>query len=271
MNAKRAYLNLQRQFDKEHSPLSTAGPWFCFVLLLFLALLFRLSTIVHGAFARCVENDEFWYAAANGNWPLFGSLFFVLFLVFVWNALLAADSWRHSAGNKVVLVVNAVAILSLLYVLVPLHDRASYQYHARAGYYEDIRFKLPHWYATAYTSEKPCVTMERFAGRWQVIDRKLGTRGFDIPAAWIELKPWGRFTTTDELRVHRYEGRWSPPYRPRYRDSRRLREGWIEIGGSYTSWDFDLQQDTLTLTTTPEHPLLERERSTIVLQRVEPE
>ncbi len=249
--------------------MSAAGPWFCFFLLLFVALLFRLSTIIHGAFSRCVDNDEFWYTAANGQWPLYASLFLVLFLLFMWNTLLAVDGWRHSTSNKVLLVANAVAILSLLYVFVPLHDRAYYQYHAREGYYDDIRFKMPRWYAMSFTSENPCVTMERFAGRWQIVDRTLGTRGFDIPVAWIELTPWGQFTTIDEPGFGDYEGRWLPPYRPRYGNSLRWRHGWIDVDGSYGPWDFDLQQNTLTLTTPEDFP--ERERSTIVLQRIEAE
>jgi len=270
VNKKRAYLNLQQLFDEEHSTFSTAGPWFCFFLLLFFALLFRLSTIIHGAFARCVENDEFWYTPINGHWPLYASLFLVLFLLFVWNALLAIDGWRRSTGNKVLLVANTVAILSMLYVFVPLHDRAHYQFHLRQGYYEDIRFKMPRWAAITFTSENPCVTMERFAGRWRIVDRKLGTRGFDIPVAWIELTTWGRVTTTNAPGLGGYEGRWSPPYRRRYEESRRWRGGWIDIDGSDGPWDFDLQQDTLTLTTTPEY-FPERERSTIVMQRVEAE
>jgi len=269
VNARRAYLSLQRQFDEDHPALSAAGPWFCFVLLITFALLFRLSTIVHGTVARCVENDEFWYTPANGSWPLFASLFFVFFLLFVWNALLAVDGWRRSAGNKALLVVNAVGILSMLYVFLPLHDRAYHEYHAREGYYEDIHFRLPRWYPVSASGENPCITMERFAGRWQVVDRKLGTRGLDIPYAWIDLKPWGRFTTEKQLRIGEYEGWWSPPYRPRYRHNERWLDGRITVDGPNGWWDFDVRHDTLTLTTS--EYFAEQERSTIVFQRIEPD
>ena len=67
------------------------------------------GTALGATLGTATDNDEFWYTATNGDRPLYGSLFFVFFLLLVWNALLAVDGWRHPAGNKVLLVVNVSA------------------------------------------------------------------------------------------------------------------------------------------------------------------
>ncbi|MEO1247385.1 MAG: hypothetical protein AAFX56_16990 [Pseudomonadota bacterium] len=264
---KRAYLDLGRRFDNSQASLSATGPLICFVLILAFVLLFRLITILHGVAARCVENDEFWYTAVNGNWPLFGSLFLVFFLLFAWNALLAVDNWKRSTGTKVVLIANAIALATTLYVFVPLHDRAYYEYHARNGYYSDIRFGLPWRQARSVISENPCTTMKRFAGRWQVVDRYVGRWGFDIPAVRIELTPWGTFTAYDYPASDTFSGNWRPPHRWRYAEDQRWHDGRIFAEHFDARWDFDLQQETLILTT-PEQ-FSEVERSTVVLQRID--
>ncbi|MEM8816862.1 MAG: hypothetical protein AAGE85_13635 [Pseudomonadota bacterium] len=269
MTQNRAYLELDRQFDKSHATLSATGPLICFVLILAFVLLFRLITILHGVAARCVENDEFWFTAVDGSWPLFGSLFLVFFLLFAWNVLLAVDNWKRSIGTKVVLIANAIALATTLYVFVPLHERAYYEYHARNGYYSDIRFGLPWRQAQSVISEAPCTTMKRLAGHWQVMDRQVGLLGFDIPADWIDLKPWGTFAASDNPRTGTFSGNWRPPHRWRYAEDQRWQEGRIFAEHFDGHWNFDLQQKTLILTT-PEY-FSEPERSTVVLRRMDAE
>jgi len=263
VNKKRGYLDLDRLIDESHPTVSAIAPLICFASTFTIIVLFRFVVNFGALSARCVEIDQFWYTAATGNWPLVASFFIVLFLLFVWNVLIAFDDWRRSKGTKVMIIVNALAISIALFTFSSLHDSAYFQYHARNGYYEDIKFTsflvTPRW------TEDECTTMQRFAGRWRVIDREIGYYGFDIPALWIELKPWGELLAADATWQTPYEGGWQPPNQSRYSDDKRWRDGYIYADQFGAPWDFELLGDTLILTSSDSFN--EWEKSKVTLQR----
>ena len=105
--------------------------------------------------------------------------------------------------------------------------------------------------------------MQRFAGRWRVVDRKIGHYGFDIPARWIELKPWGSVYAQDTSWSQPYTDSWRPPYQLRSSDDKRWQDGYL----FNAPWDFDLLGETLILTSPEEWFEFEWQRSTVTLQR----
>jgi hypothetical protein len=264
VSTRRRFQHLYRPSDEGHPTVSAIAPLVCFVLTLSLALLFRTINIYGATAARCVENDQFWYSALKGNWPLAGSLVLTLFLLFCWNLVIAFDDWKRSIGSRVVIVVNAVAIAAMLVTFIPLHGAAKFQFNKRQGSYDGIRF-----YAALSLSgrvEDTCATLQRFAGRWRVVERDIGHFGFDVAARWIELTPWGDVIASDASWQRNYIGYWQPPYKWENPDDLVWRNGHIDAWNYFSGfWDFDLQGDRLTLTT-PED-FLPWYRSRIVLQR----
>lgn len=259
MIEKRGYLNLARQFDESHPTVSAIAPLICFAVAFTLLILLRLVSIFGAVTARCVETDEFWYTSTGGNWPLVGSSILVLFLLFVWNVLIALDDWKQSKGTKVMVIVNAIGIAAMLYYFSAVHDSATFTHNSRAGLYDSIEFRT--FIIWGRQTESECVTMRRFAGRWRVIDREVGYYGFNIPSKWIELKPWGYVYAQDASWAKPYAQRWHPPHQQRNSDDQRWRGGYL----FHAPWDFGLQGDTLVLSS-PDY-FNEWERSTIVLQR----
>lgn len=261
MIEKRGYLNLVRQLDESHPTVSAIGPLICFTVVFTLLILLRLVSIFGAVTARCVETDEFWYSSTGGNWPLVGSFFLVMFLLFAWNVLIGIDDWRRSKGTRVMVVVNTIGIAAILFFFSSVHDSASFAHNLRAGIYDGFKFRP--FVIEPRGLESQCVTMRRFSGRWRVIDRQVGYYGFDVPAQWIELKPWGYVYAQDaswsQVRTHW----WRPPHQSRYSDDRRWRDGYIF--DAY--WDFDLEEDILTLTSSDEWFEHDWQRSTISLQR----
>lgn len=246
----------------DHPTVSAIAPLMCFAVTLTVVLLLRISNILGGTTARCVENDQFWYTATRGSWPLIAAFVLVLFLLFAWNAVIGFADWSQSTGTRVVVVANAVAILAALYVFIPLHDNASFQYHLRNGYYEGIKFRP---FPISVTTENACKTMRRFAGRWRVVDRKIGHYGFDVPELWIELLRWGEVRGADSTWQTPYAGEWRPPFRWRHSDTLDWRYGSIYGDTFGGPWDFELRGDTLILTTPTDFN--EWEKSTIWLRR----
>lgn len=262
MIEKRAYSRLLPQFDEGHPTVSSIAPLIVFASTILVAVLLRLITFFGAVTAWCVETDEFWYTSTGGNWPLIGTTFLVLFLLLVWNGLIGFNDWRRSRGTRVMVVVNTIAIAAVFFVFDGIQDSANRSYNTRAGLYDSIEFSNSVVHSWAPIDE--CVTARRFSGRWQVVDREIGYYGFDIPAEWIELKPWGYVYAQNSAWSAPYAERWRPPFPDRY-----LRAGeWFpgHLFGAY--WHFDLDGDTLTLTTPSQWFELEMQRSTITLQRI---
>jgi hypothetical protein len=257
---KRAYLTLLRRFDGSHASVPAIASLVCFAAVLTVLILFRLITLFSIAGTWCVETDEFWYTSAGGNWPLAGSLILVLFLMFVWNVFIGIADWQRSRASRVLIVANAVAIAANLYVFTAIHDSATIAYDARAGLYANIASNRLHF--PRARDERACVTARRFVGRWRVIDRQVGYRGFDIPAEWIELHSWGELYAQEASWSPPYTDLWRPPYRHIDAEDGRWRDGTVFDA----PWDFDLQGDILTLTTPPEWFEV-WERSRVTLQR----
>ncbi len=211
MTDKRAYARLLQHFDGERSTHSAIAPLICFAFVFVVVVLLRLITIFGAVTARCVEPDQFWYTSTGGNWPLIGTFFLVLFLLFVWNAFIGFDDWRRSRGTKIMVVVNAIAIASVFFVFNGIHDSATRMLHKRMGLFDNINFRPPGILVGSQHTEDACVTAHRFAGRWRVVEREVGHYGFDIPAEWIEIKPWGYVYGQDASWSETYAGRWLPP------------------------------------------------------------
>lgn len=142
-----------------------------------------------------------------------------------------------------------------------VHDSATFAHHSRAGLYDDIKFRP--FIVSPRRTESECATMRRFAGRWRVIDRQVGSYGFDIPAQWIELKPWGYVYAQDASWSQPYTDWWRAPYQSRYSEDKRWRNGDLFDA----PWDFELQGDILILTSPPEWFEFEWQRSTVTLHR----
>ena len=86
-----------------------------------------------------------------------------------------------------------------------------------------------------------------------------------MSSLWIEFYPWGKFHAVDESWQSPYVGKWQAPYQIRGHEDDGWRNGYICSDKFDAPWDFDLQGDTLTLTT-PEY-FNEWERSTVILER----
>lgn len=157
--------------------------------------------------------------------------------------------------------VNAIGIAAMLYFFTAVHDSAEVAHNSRAGLYENIKFR-PFLFPSRL-SESECITMRRFSGHWRVVDREVGSYGFDIPAEWIELKPWGYVYAQDASWSRPYAETWTAPYQDRYSEDKRWRDG--ELFNA--PWDFDLQGDTLSLTSSEEWFEYEWQRSKVTLQR----
>ncbi len=266
MTIKRGYLDLDRRFDESHPTVSAIAPLICFASIFAVLVLLRIIVSFSAVAARCVETDQFWYTAAEGNWPLFASFALLLFLLLVWNVLIGVDDWNHSTGSRVMIIVNTLAILTTTYTLVGLHENAQFQYHARNGHYENIKFR-PFSAALAWpvSTEGECATLRRFAGQWRVVDSDIGRHENDVPAPRIELTPWGIVLAVDPSSRKHLEGRWSPPRQsPRSPDDG-WQVGYIYAGKVGARWDFELRGDLLILTS-PDY-YRESERSRITLQR----
>ena len=261
MIEKRGYLDLVRQFDENHPTVSAIAPLICFAAAFTVLILLRVVSIFGVVTAYCVETDEFWYTSTGGNWPLVGSSILVLFLLFVWNILIGFDDWKRSRGTRIVVVANTIGIAAMLYFFTAVHDSATFAHNSRGGLYDNIKFRP--FLISPRRTESECATMRRFAGRWWVIDRQVGHYGFDIPAQWIELKPWGYVYAQDASWSQPYTDWWRAPHQSRYSEDKRWRDGYLFDA----PWDFDLQGDTLILTSPPEWFEFEWQRSTVTLQR----
>jgi len=187
----------------------------------------------------------------------------VFFLLLAWSVLIGFDDWRRSKGTKVMVVVNTLAIAATLYAFVPLHEQASFDYHERNGHFEGFKVRQNMFWS--WRREDQCQTMQRFAGRWRVIEREIGHYQFNISSPRIDLKPWGVVVASGANWQSVYEGRWRPPDRPEHSDDRLWRGGDIDDRNISAPWDFELRTDLLILTT-PEY-FNEWERSRITLQR----
>ena len=262
MIEKRAYSRLLPQFDEGHPTVSSIAPLIVFASTILVAVLLRLITFFGAITAWCIETDEFWYTSTGGNWPLIGAAFLVLFLLFVWNALIGFNDWRRSRGTKVMVVVNTLAIAAVFFVFGAIHDSANRFYNTRAGIYDPIDFQPFRIYKS--TGEDECVNAHRYSGRWEVVDRHIGHYGFDIHADWIELNAWGYLYAQDASWSPVYADVWRPPYQSRFGWSDEWEPGYLF--DAY--WDFHLEGDTLTLTTPDRWFELEMQRSTITLRRV---
>jgi len=259
---RRAYLDLVRQFDDSHPTVSALAPLACFTITFVLLVLLRLVSSFAAVTGRCVDTDQFWYTSTGGNWPLIGSSVLVLFLLFAWNVLIGFDDWWHSRGTRITVVVNAIGIAALLYFLTAVHDSASFAHNSRAGLYDSINFR-PSYFLYRRNKDE-CAAMQRFAGRWRVVDRKVGYYGFDVPAQWIELKPWGYAYAQDASWSQPYAIKWSPSYRWWYFDEYHR---WHNGELFNAPWEFDLQGDTLTLSSPADWLEHEWQRSVVTLQR----
>lgn len=185
----------------------------------------------------------------------------VLFLLFVWNVLIGFDDWKRSKGTRLMVVANAIGIAAMLYFLTAVDVSANFAHNTRAGLYENINFRP--FIISSRRTENYCITMRRFAGRWRVVERRVGHYDLDIPAQWIELKPWGYVYAQDSSWSQPYTDWWRAPYQSRYSDDKRWRSG--RLFGA--TWDFDLQGEYLILSSPEEWFEYEWQRSTVTLQR----
>lgn len=249
----------------DHPTISAIVPIVCFVSTFTVLVLFRLVSIFGGMTAHCVGTDQFWYLSASRDWPLVAAFFLVFFLLLVWSVVIAIGYWRHSAGTRIMIVVNIFAVSICLYTFKPLHESAYFEYHKRNGYYEGIKFN-PFLIQPIFTEDQ-CTTYRRFAGRWRVVEREIGYYELDLPYSWIDLHSWGDVRAPNIAGQREHEGTWIAPYQDRYSEDRRWRYGYIWIGDNSAPWNFDLRGNRLILTSPDDFN--ERERSTLILERIE--
>ena len=235
------------------------------LIVVFVVLLLFWIAMVWGATSRCLPFYEHWHSSVSGNWPLFASFTLVFFLVLVWIAVLWSDSSPAQKSARFVLCLSFITVLIAAWVLVQIHRQADFEHKTRQGYYEGLIVKPPVWFFRR--SESECATMRRFAGRWRVVDRELGTRGFDLPFELIELEPRGTYLAYRRGAREPLKGRWNPPYTPRVGESERWRDAWFRFDDGISDWDFLPQDDTLVLET-PDY-FRDRERSRIVLESMD--
>lgn len=260
MNKVRAQLTAIRHFDEGHATVASFAPLICFAATLTVLVLLRLVNVFGAVTARCVATDEFWYTSTGGNWPLVGTVTLVLLLLLGWNVIIGLDEWKQSRGTRIVIVANTIGIAAMFFLLPAVYDSATFAHDSRAGVYDNVRFRP--FVMPLLETESECATMRRFAGRWRVVDRQIGYGGFDIPAQWIELKPWGYVYAQDTSWSQPYADRWSPPFRTRHSMDNR----WLYGDLFNAPWDFELRGDTLTLSTSEPFGL-GRQQSTVILQR----
>ena len=235
------------------------------IVVLIVLLLFWIATL-WGAVSRCLPFYEHWHSSVSGNWPLFASFALVFFLLLIWIAFLWSDSSRAQKSARVVLGLSFIAVIVAAGVLVPIHRQADIEHKTRQGYYADLIVEPP--VSSSRRSENECATMRRFAGHWRIIDRELGTRGFDLPVERIELEPWGTYLAYRRGASEPLRGRWRPPNTPRAGESGRWRDASLYFDDVFPDWDFLPGDDTLVLETSDY--FRGPERSRIVLKRMDP-
>ena len=258
---KRGYLSLALQLEESHPTVSAMAPLVCFVTAFTLLILLRFVSFFGAVTAGCVDTAQFWYSSTGGNWPLVGSFFLAASLLFVWNFFIAIDDWKRSMGTRVMIVVNTIGIAALLCTFGSLHKAATIAYDVRAGLYDNLDYR--NRFIFSRSTESECETMRRFVGRWRVVDRKVGADGFDIPAQWIELKPWGYLYAQNASWSRPYSDWWRPPYKTGSSDAPR----WFAGDLFNAPWDFELRGDTLILTSPEEWYPFEWQRSRVMLRR----
>lgn len=233
------------------------APLACFTAALTLLVLFRLVVSFAAVTAHCVDSGDFWYSTAAREWPLVGSFLLALLLLFVWNVLIGFDDWRRSAGTRVMVFVNAIAIASMLLVFPALQESAEVGYGQRSGMFDDYRYKKLFF----YRSESRCVTLRRFSGRWRVVDREIGEPWLDVPGDWVELKYWG-------YAYARYPGERAPTAQYWYPPRQEPGDSRWQYGELFgVPWNFEIHGDLLLLTSPPDYFEHEFRPSTVVLQR----
>ncbi|MGA8206303.1 MAG: hypothetical protein WB812_17440 [Woeseiaceae bacterium] len=258
---KRGSLSLALQLEESHPTVSAMAPLVCFVTAFTLLILLRFVIFFGAVTAGCVDTAQFWYSSTGGNWPLVGSFFLAASLLFVWNIFIAIDDWKRSRGTRVMIVVNTIGIAALLCTFGWLHEAATVAYDVRAGLYDNLEYRGRFLFSRSTESE--CATTRRFVGRWRVVERKIGAYGFDIPAQWVELEPWGYLYAQNASWSRIYSDWWRPPFKAGSSDAPR----WFAGDLFNAPWDFDLRGDTLILTSPEEWYEFEWQRSRVTLRR----
>lgn len=240
----------------------------CFVIILNLGFLLRLSTIVWGVSSRCVEADQFWFEPYKSDWPIGGIFFFVLFLMLAWNASIFLNYVVRQKREYFLPTVNFIAIIALLMISAPGYKSSQISYDDRDSTYGDWRASnRPQW--PFYIFDK-CFSARDYVGNWAVVEKNLESAGVKFPFVRIHLRQSLTYQAAVLGSDVPYENDWYPP-RPDYRLAEKYRDvGTIYMDGKHRwqDWHFQLDGDTLTLTSfeqydwiKPSKVILERSRA----------
>lgn len=218
----------------------------CFVLILSVTILMRISTSVWGVASRCVEADQFWFEPYKNDWPVGAAFFLIFFLLLVWNSSILLNHVVRKKREFFLTIVNFIALIALLLMSIPAFEASEIRYDEREATYGTWRMQnQPRW----PWRDDQCILAKNFVGHWRVIERDLGKSGVQFPSLWIDLRQSLTYRAADASWMEPYEGYWKPPSF----STRFVRQypgtGEIGIPGKRTSWLFQLDGDTLTLTT----------------------
>ena len=234
--------------DKSSYGLSTFSiqSFACFIVVIFIGFLLRLSTVVWGTASRCVEADQFWFEPYAKTWPLGGTFFLILFLVLVWNTSIAVNLYVRRRRGLLLTSVNFAGVIGLLLVAGPALDTAQIRYDYREnsfGVWRVENRKRSLW------AEDECVLARPYVGRWKVVETDLPKYGLEFPVRWIELKGTLELAVSDSRWEDTTEGWWSPPRPARRWNGDNMGAGELIWDRGWSVWVFDLEGDQLTLTT----------------------
>jgi len=218
----------------------------CFVTILSLGFLLRLSTIAWGVAARCIEADQFWFEPYKSDWPLGGMFFLIFFLLLIWNASILLDQVVRRKRDLFLSAVNFVAIVGLFALASPAFDTAKLRYGIRESSFGS--WVIPNAGGFLLVEDQ-CILATPYVGRWKVVELDLPKYGLEFPALWIELSQTLELEAADSRWAPTYHGDWHPPS---FR--RNISEDYKGVGELYwdrqwSVWVFELDDDTLTLAT----------------------
>lgn len=193
---------------------------------------YRVS-FLSSLWATCLPTHEFWFVRYGGSWPLFGSFALVLLLLIGWNTVAWFDPEARTRVDRIILILNAGALLSVVFVLSRLIEVAQISsYVWESGYAV--------WNRTEEEYFPECGAAEPYVGIWDVASVEIPLLGQHFPYGWIEFRRNLTFSASRSRFVDPVEGRW----RPWERDLAIL---WTEdLEGV---WNLRLEDSRLTLVT----------------------
>jgi len=181
---------------------------------------------------------------------LFGSFSVVVALLLIWILVLWFDLPGARRIDRALLFACGATVLLIGVGLWCVLQSMSVLYYQDFG---DHR-----WWNRTGTLHGVCEEAKPFLGTWQVASSQVPFLGQEIPYSQIELRrdltisaSRGEFSQSDL-------GQWGPP-------TRRGEYGWISTDRMWGVWNFELNEQELTLTTPQE---MELPISRIVLKRL---